>query len=137
MNKRPKGFVTVVETVYHQAVDSQPTGEPRNHSIPVYTDQQPFERTLLLSGQWKTLRELGCWLEECSLVVIVNIEGSTLQRNPTPDERQRIEDAVVHLSYGIVVRPGRSCRIEPQNMSELRLRCASDKALVKIAVYPV
>lgn len=136
MTNRPKGFVTIVETVYHQLIDSQPHGEPRNFSIPLATSEQPFERRLVIGEEWKTLAEYGCWVKECSMLTIHNDTGAILQRNPTNEEAATIEQAVVELNNGVLVRPGRSCRLEPSDLQALAIRCQSGKATVKVVVYP-
>lgn len=135
MRDKPKGFLTVVETVYHQLVDSQPHGEPRNFQVPLYTDEQPFERRVVVDETPKTLAQLGCWLTEASYVTIYNEHGQRPKVNPSDAERRAIAEAVVQIGT-ILVRPGRSCRFEPIDLSELTIRCRSGSAAVVVAAYP-
>lgn len=139
MRHKPKGFLTVVETVYHQLVDSQPHGEPRNFQVPLYTDEQPFERRVVVESP-KTLAQLGCWLTEASYVTIYNEHGQRPKVNPSDAERRAVAEAVVEVMVsGIaahIVRPGRSCRFEPIDLSELSIQCRHGSASIVIAVYP-
>ena len=111
----PKGFITIVESIYHQLVQEQPTGESHNYKIPLQSNEQPFDRRLSLGDTPKTLKDIGCWIKEASLVVIIN----------TGD--------IVVETMGCVVRPGVNCRFEPKNLDQLTL---SGATTVRVIVYP-
>lgn len=133
---RPVGFVTIVGTVYHQLIDQQPHGEPRSYNIPLRSMDQPFERRILLTEEPKTLKELGCWLDDCSLITVHNETGSMMHRVPTVDQQADISSAVVQVD-AVLVRPGRDCRFEPVSFDAILLRCLKGKATIKLVVYPV
>lgn len=118
---KPKGFVTVVETIYHQLVDGQPHGEQRSFKIAIASEEQPFDRRLLLDETPKTLAELGCWVLDASYIVVIN-EGKE-------------QNSVVEVG-DITVRPKSSCRFEPTYTGALVLRAIGGMAAVRVIVYP-
>lgn len=135
-----KGFLTVVETVYHQLIDGQPTGEPNNFQVPLVTEEQPFSRRVVIDDKsWRDVASLGCWLKDASYVRIANEQGSMLKRYPTPDEAAVIAKSVIEVRVGtgsILVRPGTSCRFEPADLDEVRIMCRNGSALLHVTVFP-
>lgn len=135
MREKPKGFLTVVENVYHQLIDSQPHGGSRNFQVPLYTEEQSFERRILIDEQPKTLAQIGCWLTEVSYVVLYNEHGQRPLVNPSEADRLNVAQAVIEIGQ-IIVRPGRSCRFEPVDLGDLTIKCQHGKAMVIVTVYP-
>ena len=135
-----KGFLTVVETVYHQLIDGQPTGEPNNFQVPLVTDEEPFSRRVVIDDtDWRDLASLGCWLKDASYVRIANEQGVMLKRYPTPAEAEEITKTVIEVSLGegsVLVRPRTSCRFEPAALDKVRIICRNGKALLHITVFP-
>lgn len=135
-----KGFLTVVETVYHQLIDGQPTGEPNNFQVPLVTEEQPFSRRVVIDDTtFRGIAELGCWIKDASYIRIANEQGLMLKRYPTPTEAEAITKAVIEVRIGtgsILVRPGTSCRFEPSDLDEVRIICRNGSALLHITIFP-
>lgn len=136
--KQPAGYVTVVETVYHQVVNQQPMGIPHNFQVALESDAVPNVRRVSVTGEWQPI-DLG-WIEKPSMIHIVNEEGRRFSRNPSEAERLSVAERVVEVGYEgaafLEVRPGRSERLTPVDAGRLRVRCRSGSAVCTVTVYP-
>jgi hypothetical protein len=139
---KPRGRLVVVESVYHQRTGEQPIQvRPSRFERDLATAEQPYIREFRAEADWKPL-ETG-WLDRAGHLALHNLEGSGLTSIPTPEERQGILARIVELGVlaekdsgrrtqwsppaevvpFAAVRPGESCRLEPVNLSRLRVRC--------------
>ncbi len=100
------------------------------------SDEQPFKRTTVIGEEWVSLVELGCWIKQCSFVVISNEEGKRLDRIPDADGRAYIAARVVRISGGHKVLPGRHALFSPEDLTAVRIRCLLGKAKVTLTVFP-
>lgn len=130
-----KARMTMVERVYHQQQGVDAVGYDLPEQWLVDSDEEPFKRTVTLAEEWRTLAELGCWLKDCSLLVIVNEEGKAPTVNPTEAERRGLARRCVEVE-GQLVRPGRHVSLSPEDLAAVRLRCRCGSARVTIRVFP-
>lgn len=142
--------ITVVEQIHFESPDF-----PKSRTI-AYCDQvgeeQPYERILRIGPEWQKL-DPG-WLQDASLLLLHNLEGTSLQVQPTPEERDEIAKRVivvgvcneseyanmhdpepVMLPFGFA-RPGRSLRLEPTELFQYRVRCANGTAKAVMHLFP-
>lgn len=137
--------LTVVETVYHQGANRQPTSTDSRYSRYLETDDQPYSRTVTLDEAWKVL-DIGWFAERqplrVRLLVIQNEEGKYLAIQPTDLERLALKEKVVEVSVGGIsadweVLPGESLRGSPSgDPRRLRLRSRSGKTRCTYTLYP-
>lgn len=141
--------ITVVETVYHQSFGGEPTCSESKYTKILETMEQPFKRDTKCTEEWDKL-DAG-WLDECSLLVISNKEGSGLQSIPTEDEKLDIAMRVIEISgeYDIgsvdgpekpvphfEICPGESFRGCPVELKKLYIRCRYETARYSLTVFP-
>ena len=144
-----KARLVVVETVTHVPPQGEPTSVGVGFAQTLETDEAPYRRpsgTFKVGPDWRPL-ELG-WLGEegakVSQVVIANIEGTDLQKVPTPEERAATSALVVQIGTetgaGVfpfsVIRPGQSTRFEPYLVELVRVRCLGGTARCNLFVVP-
>jgi hypothetical protein len=140
MNSR----ITVVETVYHQPGDMQPSSVSPRFTRWLGSDEQPYIRTITLTEEWVALDQ--GWLKgQCGMVVIENEESKRLTFIPTPDEQDEIEARVIEVGYrghkdqgggSFLVYPRENLRITPSDPDRIELRCRQGKARCTLHVYP-
>jgi hypothetical protein len=134
--------VTVVETVYHQPFNSEPTSQSSAFSRPLETAEQPYRRSLVVGEAWQPL-DLG-WLKNVGvgMLCISNEEGRHPQTVPTAEELAETKARVVEVAYGCEspdgweVPPGESLRACPSNAGALQIRCRHGVAQVTIFAIP-
>lgn len=155
-----RGRITVIETVYFQGPDAEPTSRECNFSNWVGTDEQPYLRRCRIGEAFKPL-DLG-WLSNIpiGLVCIDNHEGSFPEKLPTPQEKANAAAKVLEVSFGlstapqsltmhdppsppptatvpaILVKPGEGVRFQPAAAKNVLIRCRSGEARVTITVFP-
>lgn len=151
-----KSRITVVDMVYHQPADLPPTtmlGDAMRFSRELESDEQPYERRLLATEDWKPL-DCG-WISKVGMLLLRNDEGFFSVR-PTPEQRAEVALRVIEITfdyclnpsdsplcsstdpYGrcILVPPGESCRFFPEDAKSLRVRCRSGRAQYTISLSP-
>ena len=129
--------LTVIETVYYQLSNSQPMSVPVRFTRQIKTDEQPWVRKIQVGENWQPI-DKG-WIKNCSMLMLVNEEGSGLQKVPTEEERRDISARVVLIgndSFCVRVRPGESCRIEPDDFLDANLICMQGKARCTLYIFP-
>jgi len=130
------------EAIYLEGVqDAQPVEHVGIYQVT--SSEQLFGPRHIVVLQTKTaLLELtgGCWVKDAATLRIANNTGTNLQVRPTAEERARLDAAVVEVFLGDellgYVRPGRSLRYEPSDLSRLSLRCQKGGARCVVVVYP-
>jgi hypothetical protein len=138
----------VVDVIYHQPVDLPPTtmlGDAVRFSRELESDEQPYERRMLATENWKPL-DCG-WISEVGMLLLRNDEGFFSVR-PTPEQRAEVALRVIELAFSstfvtpgsdgerILVPPGESCRFFPKDAKSLRVRCCSGRAQYTISLAP-
>lgn len=140
--------VVVLEKVVFQAATDQPISADNKFCQFLKSDEQPYVRRMKVKPEeWQKL-DHG-WVGIASQLLIVN-EAPSFQRIPTPEERASASACIVQL--GIIsplgrgsptvpfsqIRPGQSIRIDPTELSGLRVRCLSvNGCAITIYVYPL
>jgi len=137
--REPVSNLTVLSTVYHSQPGEDPSMCEAKFSAPLESNEQPYVRKKTVGNAWE---KLDCgWLQEASLVVIINTEGTNLQTRPSEEESAEIASRVIHLRYS-----GSDCHWEippkkfflgaPSDVDLLEIRCAKGSAKVHIHVFP-
>ena len=132
--------LTVVETVSHHPLDSDPTQEIVAFDRRLISTEQPYKRSLTVGEEWVPL-DLG-WIEDVGMVCITNDVGRFLQTHPTEEEREWLDAKVLLVSYdqsdqkAFLVSRKETLRVSPSNASGLYIRCASGEAKYHILVVP-
>lgn len=146
MSDKPKARLVSVSTVYHQLLPGQPTGQQRQWSRPLASDQQPYgPRTLTVGEEWMPL-DCG-WVTDVGYVVIQNEEGKFTQTIPTEEEREAAAGKVLEVAFPgwnandpihhrWLVPPGETFSGTPSLASCLRIRSRSGPCRYTLTVYP-
>lgn len=139
--RKPSSRLVVVEHVYHQPVDGQPVNVTPKFSKFLKTDEQPYGPRRVKIGPDSVPLE-SAWVGNGSQLVVENLEGTSLQVQPTAEEREQIALRIVEVwdedgkEPLFLIPPGESLRARPGNLKRLRLRCASDSARIVYTVFP-
>lgn len=133
--------LVVVETVYHQPADAEPTAAESRFGRWLTTDEQPYVRRGRIGEEWQPLVAAeACWLDQSSMVVITNQEGG-FHLQPTEQQQAEMDARVLEVgregSVLLVVPPGESARFQPWDLTALRVRCRSGEAKYTVAIFPV
>jgi len=118
--------ITVVEMVYFQAPGESPLGVESRYSRALTTDEQPCERRLKATEDWREL-DRG-WVDQTSLIVISNNET--------------VADKILEVAYRDayqdtwLVLPGESMRASPSNASRLVVRSQSGTIRFTANLFP-
>lgn len=133
--------IVVVEKIYHQLQGEQPIGCEHQYSQELRTDEQPYERRCVATEEWQPL-DCG-WLEDVSMLHIVNEEGQFKQVNPTDEERAEAAKKILEVGHYLphecsdwLILPGQSMRGCPMTAGQLHIRCRSGKACYRLRFYP-
>lgn len=104
--------LTVVQSVYHQRPDMNPTQYENRWDILLTEDDQPYYRERTLPTGERHNIECG-WVEHPGVLLIANQEGQFTDRNPTEDEAKEMAGRILILTIGdmfeMVIRP-RDCQ---------------------------
>lgn len=141
---RTHARLSVVETVYHQAVGEPARAVPSRFSRWLRsTEEESFQRSVRVGEDWTPVE--ASWVVEASHLMLENREGRALVAVPTDRERAETEARVVEMGVlaeggGVVpflrVPPGESCRFTPAELSRLRVRCLHGRARCLLTVVP-
>lgn len=135
-----KARLTVVDTVYYQSPEMQATSAESRFSRPLDTlDEQPYIRRMKVTEEWAPL-DCG-WLNECSMLMLVNEEGKGLEKIPTEEEKTEISKRVIEVRFGSetvewLILPGESLRGYPINPKLMFIRCRNGCAKLTINLFP-
>lgn len=140
--------LTVVENIYFQNPNEQPTVLENSFGCWIDAIEQPYLRRTKIGESWEQL-EAG-WLakEKVGMLVIRNDEGKFPTTYPTDQERKIVESRVIEVFYRggsppvltpsacFIIPPGESIRVQPVNLANLSIRCRSGEARYTLAVFP-
>lgn len=128
--------ITCVLNLYHEQHGEQPVGTRLAFSELLRVNAQCYSRRMRV-GEKEVPLDTG-WLspEDVGYIVIENHEGSNLQTNPSPEERQDIEQRLLLVQMTPQVAPRRFILLQPQDFSSISLRCLHGSAKASITVYP-
>lgn len=134
-----KNRLSVIGAVYYETADAQPEGAHYAFSRELETDDQVYKRNLTATKEW---RPLDCgWLDDCSMLVIVNNEGK-FTVNPTDEEQEEASEKVLEVcydyttSYYWLIPVGESMQAYPSDASKLFIRCRSGDAKFTVHLFP-
>ena len=134
--------LVVVESVYHQSPDGQPTSAEGAYARQLDTDEQPYARKCKATEEW---RPLDCgWLDRASMLHVVNEEGRFLVQ-PTDAEREEVNRKLIELAVSVQgsltpfaeIPPHETARFRPVDPKALRVRCRSGAAKFTLTLFPV
>lgn len=137
------------QTLYYQSAGGEQKAYSSIYSGRCELEEKPYERNLRVTEEWQQL-DVG-WFKDYpdkqpEEMLLINEEGSLLQRIPTEEEKASIASRVVEVGAvagetGIIlpvakVKPGRSLRYSPQEVRRVWLRCRSGVARVSLVLIP-
>ena len=134
--------LTVIEKCYYQVYGESAKALPKS----IYTrflkssEQEAYQRTYKIGEEWGNL-DTG-WIEDASMVIIKNLEGTKWTTIPSEKEREEVAKKVVRISYEAsddkhwVLEPGESMRGTPSHVQDLVLRCEKGEARITICIVP-
>jgi hypothetical protein len=129
--------LTVVETVYYQPLDEQPTAVQSRYTRPLTSDAQPYSRTLEATESWQPL-DVG-WIEGAAVVILHNDEGKFPRVRPTVEERQAAAAKVLEVGRGgaadWLIPPGASMRALAAQPGQLQVRCQAGTAKFTLTLF--
>ncbi len=157
----PTHRIIVVEMVYHQSIEDQPTALETRFARWLSTDEQPYgPRRAKATSEWQPL-DLG-WIEEASMILLSNLEGQGLQKQPTDAERLVMSQAVLEVGMvvaegssrsrtmfsgplqaerGVIpfcsVPPGETARFSPLNLGQMRVRSRGTSTRFSVTLLPI
>lgn len=140
--------IAVVEVVYCRRPGEEPTAVESRFSRWVHTTEQPWTRRFNVGADWQPL-DCG-WVEQASLLHLANNEGKNLRFVPTKEEEEQTQAKVVEVGLSIltteadrelvepgwVVFPKETMRVQPIDLSRLRVRCRSGTARCTLTLFP-
>lgn len=140
-----QSYIGTVIQCFHQQPGRPPTVFDCRSQRWLASPEQPYERRLQISGEWRPFPMVD-WLEaeKIALLAIRNDEGH-LQVVPTEEEREDVarrilELGVVDSAGGIVafarILPRECAHLEPLDISRLYLRCQHQQARCTILLSP-
>lgn len=136
--KKPCARILIVEGVYHQQCDRNPTGGERRYGRTLECSARPVEIDLTVTEEWQPLPVTH--LKSVGMLLLVNEEGR-FTRNPTSEERRLATLKVVEISgenkqNPWLVLPGESFRGSPTDHKTLHVRCRSGSAECVLTYFP-
>lgn len=143
------GRLGVNQTLYYQKMNGEQKAYTSKYTAVCRMEEAPYERNLRVTEEWQQL-DSGWFREypgkEPEEMLLVNEEGSLLQRIPTEEEKASIASRIVEVGAvagetGIVlpvakIKPGRSLRYSPQEVGRVWLRCRKGVARVSLVLIP-
>ncbi|KKN23028.1 hypothetical protein LCGC14_0908990 [marine sediment metagenome] len=135
-----KDRLTVVSRAYHQRVGKEPKMVNSAFSRTLESHQQLYQRELEATEEWELL-DCG-WVESAGMLIIQNVEGQGLQRNPTEEEKEASAKKVLQLSYAVIdgsywlIPPGESIQAFPSKVTLLYIRSQSGITEYTLTIFP-
>lgn len=134
-----KGRLTVIEQIYHQQADSDPTNLEERYSRILESEEEPYKKKLTINQDWIILNAPG--LESTSLVIIRNLEGRYRTTIPDQVEIELVKERVLEVGFlvtspHIIIPPTESARFCPSNLEKLYIRCRKGSCKISILVVP-
>lgn len=157
------GRFGVNQTVYYYgAGKSEHKSYNSTYSAACQMNEAPYERNLRVTQEWQQL-DVG-WFRDYpdkqpEEMLLINEEGSLLQRIPTEEEKAEIASRIVEVGVATgelldtkvllhasntasifqkvaIIKPGRSLRYSPQEIGRVWLRCRKGVARVSLILIP-
>lgn len=135
-NPQPSlGHITVLGQVIHQNWGEQPVPISWGWSRPLATNEAMYQRRMEV-GEEPIEIDTG-WLRDTEIgyVCIHNLEGTSLLKIPTKEEKRNISERVVLVGDSISIAPGMVEGFVPQKKLP-RIRCLKGKAKITISIIP-
>ena len=138
--------LTLQVTVNHLRHGDAPFGVNFVGKKLLETKEEAVSREVSVGPEWQNLIELlknKSWLDydQIGLVVLSNLEGKNLTRQPDKAEAELIAQRVVHLTLdgsfsSLLVLPGWAQPIMPSHPANVLLRCPHGPAKCRLFLYP-
>lgn len=137
--------LTVVESVYFESPGHQPILVPTQTARTLASDEQPYQRQLLIGETWTRL-DTG-WIQEASLLVLTNDEGRP-ERGPSVDAGALAGRVVELVCRNTIIGdgesiepewllpPGESFRGTPARPGAIYLRCRQGAVRCTLTLFP-
>jgi hypothetical protein len=157
--KAPTNRLMVVEMLYHQSIEDQPTAFETRFARWLQTDEQPYVRKAKATEEWQPL-DTG-WLQESSMLLISNVEGTVIDRQPSQEEQDALASRILELGLLVSeaapskrtmhsqqgdqqsvvlpfgeIPPGETCRFSPVNLDRILVRCRKRSARYSVTALP-
>lgn len=144
-----KTRLLVVDNVYFQSPDEQPTHQPFRWGRDVDPDLSPYgPKKVVLSQEWTPI-DSG-WLEDKEGLVVIENLVEKRQTIPSPEEKAELLSKVIEIGIRLVtgsegssafslfyINPGESFKASPTvGLRDYRLRCVAGTAKASITIYP-
>lgn len=129
--------LAVVENLYHQAGDDQPTSLVTRYSRPLTTPDEVYRRRVDVTTEWQPLPD--SWVAAPSCLVIQHLGDAA---PVSPGQTVEVGAAVSvggdgYVATFAVLRPGESLRFEPAAVRSVRLRRPPHPIPVRVLVLLV
>lgn len=150
--------VSVVESVYYQAVGEQPTPYLHKFSRTLASDEQPYQRRVKVGELWAPL-DTG-WITQPGMLILAN-PAHIFQRQPSAEELLTASANVIEVGVApqepepittrtqwseprpgarvivfSLIRPGESVRLSPPNKAQFFVRCLASEIKAVITALP-
>ena len=94
----PPSRLVIVEETYYQCRGEEPFQLTSRYVRHLDTEEQPYQRKITVTEEWQEL-DYG-WVEDISLVYIVNEEGRNRRTVPSAEELEESARKVVEATIG-------------------------------------
>lgn len=123
---QPAGRITVVESIYFQSPPDQPSDCRSGFVRLLAADDPPYARKMIVGEGWADL-DLGHLRGKVGMLSVKNLEV-----------RDRSKTLWVSLDGATfaVVRAGESCRLEPLNPDNMRIKSVSGECRALVTAFP-
>ena len=133
--------ITIIETIYHQQQDEQPTMIEHKFSKELDTQEQLYQRRTKVGEEWQPIDCGWVGAENTGIIILQNEEGDFPKVIPTEEEREEVNKKILEVSYNgseysMLVFPQESIRLHPSSPKDLKIRCRSGNARLTIYAIP-
>lgn len=129
--------LTLVVNSYWERHQEEPFGDQIIATAQLQAgEEEPYKYKIVVTEQPKSLDTGFIPRDRVGYIVLVNLEGTKLQTNPTDLERAAIKERVVVFDGFEVYPVGMPFVGMPRLDQPLAIKCLSGKAKVQVIVYP-
>lgn len=134
-----KGRLNVIEQIYHQQAESEPTNVEEKYGQILESEEEPYKKKLNIGEEWTALETGG--FSEASLVIIRNMEGRYNLVHPTQAQIELVKERILDVGFlvpspHIYVIPTTSARFCPGSLTKIHLRCRKGSCKVQVLIVP-
>ncbi len=134
-----KGRLNVIEQIYHQQAESEPTNIEEKYGIILESEEEPYKKKLTIGEEW-TLIDTGGFAD-ASLVILRNMEGRYSIVHPTQAQIELVKERVLDVGFGVPtahihIVPTTSARFNPCVLGKIHLRCRKGTCKVQLVIVP-